>query len=60
MKKKFALLCIHTNNITETEKLSCEILGFKKKFEFFKDWDTYSVTTVYRREFTGENCMVDW
>ena len=52
MKKKFALLCIHTNNITETEKLSCEILGFKKKFEFFKDWDTYSVTTVYRREFT--------
>lgn len=37
MIKQFAHLCIHSNNLEETEKFYCETLGFTKKFNFIKD-----------------------
>lgn len=37
MIKQFAHLCIHTNNIEETEKFYCEVLELTKKFDFTKD-----------------------
>ena len=43
MIKQFAHLCIHTNNLEETEKFYCDLLGFSKKFDFIKEGSLFGI-----------------
>lgn len=41
MIKRLAHICIHTNDLAETQRFFCDALGLKKGFEFEKDGDLY-------------------
>jgi catechol 2,3-dioxygenase-like lactoylglutathione lyase family enzyme len=41
MIKQLAHICIHTDDLTETEHFYCDVLGLEKGFEFEKDRDPF-------------------
>jgi catechol 2,3-dioxygenase-like lactoylglutathione lyase family enzyme len=41
MIKQLAHICIHTDDLAETEQFYCDILGLEKGFEFEKDGDLF-------------------
>ena len=41
MITRLAHICIHTDNLSETERFYCEALGLKKGFKFDKDGDLF-------------------
>ena len=43
MIKQFAQLCVHTNNIEETEKFYCDIVGFRRKFDFLMNGKLFGI-----------------
>jgi catechol 2,3-dioxygenase-like lactoylglutathione lyase family enzyme len=41
MITRLAHICIHTDNLTETERFYCEALSLEKGFTFEKDGDLF-------------------
>ena len=41
MIKRLAHICIHTNDLAETQRFFCNALGLEKGFEFEKDGDLF-------------------
>jgi catechol 2,3-dioxygenase-like lactoylglutathione lyase family enzyme len=41
MIKRLAHICIHTQNLKETERFYCDVLGLERGFDFLKDEDLF-------------------
>ena len=41
MFKRVAHICIGSNDLKETERFYCDVLGMEKKFDFVKDDELY-------------------
>ena len=54
MIKQIAHICIGANNIQEAEHFYCDVLGFKRGFDFIKDGELYGFYAE-----VGENTFIE-